>query len=235
MLPRIAFARTRRRHQGGLGLRLGVVVLAVTTVALLFVALAQLVTAGDAITAFDREVAAWLHVHASPALKRAMRAVSAAHAPRAILAMTALVALALLWRRDMLALATVLITVLGGATLNHVLKHSVQRARPIFDNVLAGATDFSFPSGHVANATLLYGVATALIVCHLRTWPARLAVALCAALLVASVGFSRIVLGAHYLSDVLAGVVVGLTWLALCLIAMNPCRRAKRAGSREAG
>jgi len=44
-------------------------------------------------------------------------------------------------------------------------------------------------------------------------------------LLVALVGFSRIALGAHFLTDVLAAIVFGITWLALCLIASKPIRR----------
>ena len=209
------------RGSGRRRARITVAVLAIGMIALGFMA-------APAIDAIDREVAAWLHAHANPALKRAMQAVSAAHAPRAILAMTMILALVALWRRDIAALATVLITVLGGATLNHLLKHSIQRPRPNFGNALSGATDFSFPSGHVANATLVYGVAAALIVARLPTRRARLAVTLGAGLLVALVGFSRIVLGAHYPSDVLAGAVVALAWLALCL-AVAKRWRAKQA------
>ena len=80
--------------------------------------------------------------------------------------MTTLVALVLAWRRDWIDMAMVLVVVFGGATLNHLLKHGLQRARPVFGQVATGPTDFSFPSGHVANATLLYGVVAALIICR---------------------------------------------------------------------
>jgi len=199
---------------------------------LLFVGLAAVVLHDGAASASDRAVLAWLHEHAGPRLVLAMRFVSAMHAPRAILVMTALVALLLAARRDWGDMATVLVVVFGGAALNHLLKHGLQRARPGVGALSAGATDFSFPSGHVANATLLYGVVAALLICRFRAWPLRLGAALAAALLVASVGLSRLVLGAHHPSDVLAALLVGVAWLALCLTLRERlgARASRRAG-----
>ena len=184
----------------------------------LFVALACAVLHEGAANALDHDVLAWLRERAGPVLVRSMQVVSALHAPRAIVLMTALVALALAWRRDWVDMAMVLVVVFGGATLNHLLKHGLQRARPVFGEPAAGPTDFSFPSGHVANATLLYGVVAALVIWRFRARPIRLGAALGAALLVAIVGLSRLVLGAHHPSDVLAAVLVGVAWLVLCLV-----------------
>lgn len=184
---------------------------------LLFAALAAAVLHDGAASALDRAALAWLHDQAGPRLVRAMQLVSAMHAPRAIVVMTALVALLLAARRDWADMATVLVVVFGGAALNHLLKHGLQRARPGFGELPAGPTDFSFPSGHVANATLLYGVVAALLIGRFRAGPIRLGAALAAALIVATVALSRLVLGAHHPSDVLAAVLVGVAWLALCL------------------
>jgi undecaprenyl-diphosphatase len=200
----------------------------------LFVALACAVLHEGAVTALDRDVLAWLRERAGPGLVRGMHVVSALHAPRAIVVMTALVALVLAWRRDWIDMAMVLVVVFGGATLNHLLKHGLQRARPVFGQVATGPTDFSFPSGHVANATLLYGVVAALIICRFRARPIRLASALGAALLVATVALSRMVLGAHHPSDALAAVLVGVAWLALCLGARDRLRD-RGGASRRAG
>lgn len=190
--------------------------LAILCSVLLFVALACAVLhEGGVASAFDREVLAWLHARAGPTLLRAMQFVSALHAPRGIVALTSLVALVLVWRRDWIDMATVLVVVFGGAALNHLLKHALRRARP--GEPATGPTDFAFPSGHVANATLLYGVVAALLLCRVGAWPMKTAVALGAALGVASVALSRLVLGAHHPSDVLAAVLVGVAWLALCL------------------
>jgi membrane-associated phospholipid phosphatase len=202
----------------------------VVCAALLFVVLASAVLHEGAASMLDRDVLAWLRDHAGPMLVRSMQLVSALHAPRAIVVMTVLVALVLAWRRDWADMITVLVVVFGGATLNHLLKHGLQRARPVFGEPAAGPTDFSFPSGHVANATLLYGVVAALLIWRFRARPIRLGAALGAALLVATVGFSRLVLGAHHPSDVLAAVLVGVAWLVLCLVvrerlgAVGSCR-----------
>jgi undecaprenyl-diphosphatase len=200
----------------------------------LFVALACAVLHEGAVTALDRDVLAWLRERAGPGLVGGMHVVSALHAPRAIVVMTALVALVLAWRRDWIDMAMVLVVVFGGATLNHLLKHGLQRARPVFGQVATGPTDFGFPSGHVANATLLYGVVAALIICRFRARPIRLASALGAALLVATVALSRMVLGAHHPSDALAAVLVGVAWLALCLGARDRLRD-RGGASRPAG
>ena len=179
----------------------------------LFVALACAVLHEGAATALDRDVLAWLRERAGPGLVRGMHVVSALHAPRAIVVMTTLVALVLAWRRDWIDMAMVLVVVFGGATLNHLLKHGLQRARPVFGQVATGPTDFSFPSGHVANATLLYGVVAALIICRFRAWPIRLG-------------------SAH--GAALAAVLVGVAWLALCLGARDRLRE-RGGASRRAG
>jgi membrane-associated phospholipid phosphatase len=198
---------------------------------LLFVALACAVLHEGAADALDREALAWLHARSGPTLLRALQLVSALHAPRAIVVVTVLVALALAWRREWADMLTVLVVVFGGATLNHLLKHGLQRARPAFGEPSTGPSDFSFPSGHVANATLLYGVVAALLICRFRAGPMKIGIVLGAALVVAAVALSRLVLGAHYPSDVLAALLVGVAWLALCLT----LRERLLAGSGSAG
>jgi undecaprenyl-diphosphatase len=183
----------------------------------LFGAIAAGVAGGGALAELDAQVATWLPTRASTELKGFMSSVSALHRPRAILAWTAVVALVLLWRRDGAAQRLLWLTVLGGATLNHLLKHSFRRPRPGDTEALAAATDFSFPSGHVANASLLWGAVAAIIVCRLRTAGPKAGAVLGAAMLVALVACSRLVLGAHHLSDVVAGAILGLGWLLLCL------------------
>jgi len=143
--------------------------------------------------------------------------VSAWHVPRGILALTALAAAVLLWRRDGRGLLLLLAVVPVGATLNHLLKHTIRRPRPGLEHAVAAVTDFGFPSGHAANATLLYGCLAALLVPQLRSRRARTAVVFIAVLAVGLVSCSRVALGAHRLTDVVAGVLLGIAWLALCL------------------
>ena len=145
-----------------------------------------------------------------------------------MLALTAVTALPLLAHRDAAGLLMLLASVIGGSSLNHLLKHSFQRARPNLEGALVTVTDLSFPSGHIASATLLYGAVAVLIMLatRRRIW---LAAAASAAALVALVALSRVALGKHYLTDAVAAAAFGVAWLALCGTALALFRQRRLA------
>ena len=74
-------------------------------------------------------------------------------------------------------------------------------------------------------ATLFYGVLAAYLVCVRRRWSARLLACAAALLMVTLVGLSRMYLGAHYLSDVLAAAAFSAAWLAVCITGVSTLRR----------
>ncbi|GAA4738470.1 phosphatase PAP2 family protein [Gordonia alkaliphila] len=100
-----------------------------------------------------------------------------------------------------------------------LLKSVFGRARPPVADRLIDIGSLSFPSGHAMMSTVIFGL-TAVIVYRLYVWvrlhPGVLLLAPGAALII---GASRVYLGAHWASDVLAGWALGLVWLALCLLA----------------
>lgn len=101
----------------------------------------------------------------------------------------------------------------------------VERSRPAVDPVTGDLlTPVSFPSGHVGAAVAIYGAIALLIVAfgQSRWRHSPFAVAVPAAV---GVAFSRLYRGAHYPTDVIAGVVYGLIWLALCWAWLRPARR----------
>lgn len=196
-----------------------------------FVALALAVEAGNAALAeVDARARELLGGLAGGSAGAVLSHLSALHAPRGILALTAAASVALwLWHRRTGSLLLVA-SVLGGALVNHALKHGFQRPRPGLENALSVATDFSFPSGHAAEATLLYGTLAALIALRTASWPLRVGAVVGATVMVLCIGGSRVMLGAHHLSDVIAGVLVGLAWMTLCLALRNLWRRDGRTG-----
>jgi undecaprenyl-diphosphatase len=117
--------------------------------------------------------------------------------------------------------------------LNVSMKFAFERSRPrSFDAPLLALSIYSFPSGHAAGATLFYGVLAAVVIANIRAWRWRVLIALAALLIVMLVGLSRIYLGDHYLSDVLAAFTESVAWLTLCLMAVHTLRE-RRAISRN--
>jgi len=114
-------------------------------------------------------------------------------------------------------LLTLAVAVGGGMLVNVILKSAYERLRPRFDDPLLVLTSFSFPSGHTAGAVLFYGVLAAFLVSRFYDLRARAACIAGAVLAVTLVGLSRMVLGAHYFSDVLAAACASTVWLVLCL------------------
>ena len=128
------------------------------------------------------------------------------------------------WRRHHPRLAVFLtVTALGGGLLGALVKEAVGRPRPSLIDPVATAQGQSFPSGHAMSSTVVYG---ALLLVFLPVVARRLRPVVIggAALLVAAIGFSRLALGVHYISDVLGGHVLGLAWLTASVAAFSTWR-----------
>jgi membrane-associated phospholipid phosphatase len=171
---------------------------------------------GDPIVRWDVHFATWLHVHASQPLVRVFEVVTYA-GNAAVLGLVVLTAAVVLFRRNKINEAALLIVAFGGAVvLNGLLKLVFHRSRP--ELAFVHLDTYSFPSGHAAVSAATFTAAAWLLGLRYRTWRARLLVGLATLAAVAVVGFSRLYLGAHYLSDVLAGISFGVAWATLCLI-----------------
>jgi undecaprenyl-diphosphatase len=169
----------------------------------------------------DTSVASWLHAHATPTLTQVMLLVSHAHDPIFIDAYSLVVAIVLARRREWFWIVGLAAAAPGGLLLNGLIKRLFERARPSFDDPLLTLTTFSFPSGHTAGATLFYGTLSAYVVSRAHSSRVRDAALALWFLMVIVVGFSRMYLGVHYLSDVLGGATWSLAWLTLCLIGVR--------------
>jgi membrane-associated phospholipid phosphatase len=90
---------------------------------------------------------------------------------------------------------------------------------------------YSFPSGHVVGATLVYGIVAAMLSAQIGAWRWRVTIVLLAFAMVVLVALTRMYLGVHYLSDVLAAFAEGLAWLALCLTGVHTYWHRRSAGN----
>jgi len=171
----------------------------------------------EPLTVADARLSVWLHVHTSPLLTSAMRVITFFGSTLGVILFATAFGFYFVWRRRFDWLAALASAVLGGMLLNKILKFAFHRPRPFFTDPLLTLTSFSFPSGHTMNATVLYGVIAAYLFTTTRAWTRRALVIFSASLLVLLVAFSRMYLGAHYLSDVLGAMAEGLAWLTVCL------------------
>ncbi len=195
----------------------------------LFFSIAKYVVTGDPLVLLDVRIATWLHTHRSPALTYFFLAVTHLHALAAIGIYACVLAAFLAWKRELDWLLAVGLVVPLGIGINTLLKLAYQRSRPTFDDSLLTLSTYSFPSGHTAGAVLFYGVLAAFLMPRLKSRRARAGCVLVAVLLVALVGFSRMYLGVHFLSDVLAAASASTAWLALCLITVHALKQRRAA------
>jgi undecaprenyl-diphosphatase len=117
------------------------------------------------------------------------------------------------------------IVVVGGAgLLTNVIKVLTDRARPLHVSEWVNVSGGSFPSGHASGAVAFYGVLGYLLACQVPDrW--RFCVPLGCGTVALTVASTRVILRAHWLSDVVAGVVLGLAWLLLCIAVAQACSR----------
>jgi membrane-associated phospholipid phosphatase len=173
-----------------------------------------------------------IHGHAVPGLTSVMVAASVWGAPR-VLSIFGLVAAVVFlvrhWRRGAVLL---LVLMTGAGMLDVLLKRLYGRARPLplFDFYPAPRS-YSFPSGHALFATCFFGGVAMLAAHRVRHPAARVAICLAALVAIALIGISRIYLGVHYPSDVLAGLAAGTVWVGAVALGdrLAEHRRRRRA------
>jgi undecaprenyl-diphosphatase len=165
----------------------------------------------------DHGIAMWFHERLTPAFVTVLRALAEFGSGEWIGAVVFALVLFFAWKRWWPFLVTLIVAVPGGMLLNEWLKVLVQRQRPFVDGQFVDWSGYSFASGHTIGATLLYGQLLLFVLPVLAARRSRLVCIFGAVSVVLLVGFSRIALGAHFLTDVLAAMFFGVVWLMLCL------------------
>jgi len=126
------------------------------------------------------------------------------------------------WRE----LGALTICLTGGAVLSFLLKILFHRTRPDLFQVVK-ETSYSFPSGHALATMCFYGMVAFLIMRKTSSWRGRLTVMTLTVILSVLIGISRIYLGVHYPTDVIAGYAIGSMWLAFCISLLMWWERAR--------
>ncbi|HWS79767.1 MAG TPA: phosphatase PAP2 family protein [Rubrobacter sp.] len=176
-----------------------------------FTELVDVVVEGDS-RVFDRAALLWIHSTLPGWLDGPMRIVTALGYYWFVVALLVVVVVLFYRRGWKLSAILLLVSTAGSAVLTTVLKSVFQRARPeLFDSGYH-ASFYSFPSGHATVAVGLYGMLTLVLAYRLRG-AARWAVVVSGIFVVLLIGFSRLYLGVHYPTDIVAGYLAALLWL----------------------
>ena len=173
----------------------------------------------------DHGIALWFHAHLSQTFVTVLRTFSEFGSSEWIGAVLSIAAVFFMVKRWWPSLLTLVVSVPGGMLLNEWIKVLVHRHRPFTEGPFVDWSGYSFASGHTIGATLLYGQLVLFVIPAIKSRRWRVAIISTATCFILLVGFSRIALGAHYLTDVLAAMFFGIIWLMLCLFTIKPRRR----------
>ena len=177
---------------------------------------------------FDEATRAAIHQLASPLLTTIMRWISFAGSTLALTIGTIIVVVRfamLKWGREAKLFA---ITMVGAGLLNITLKLAFKRPRPVpFFNLTAPET-YSFPSGHALTSACFFGALAAILTARVKSRRFRIITWVVCTLMFVLIGFSRIYLGVHHTTDVIAGFAAALIWILVVRFVETELARRKR-------
>jgi undecaprenyl-diphosphatase len=227
----IASARKRLLELVSLSLLLGLAAAIATLV--FFGWLADEVLEGDA-RHFDDATRAAVHTLASPALTAAMRGISFLGSTLFLTAATIMVVAWFALRKWGREAKLFTITMIGASFLNTTLKLAFKRPRPIPFFDLTPPETYSFPSGHSLASCCFFAGLAAILSGRIKRKRTRLISWLAAATMFLLIGLSRIYLGVHYTTDVIAGFAAALIWiLVVRFVELQLARRRRRKAASE--
>jgi len=219
-----------RRFQalGGYGVKLLTGIILAGFFLIIFAKLAQDLI-NEELAVFDALVTGWVRVLAGPTMTLVMKGFTFLGSA-SFLVPAALVVAGVLCRgrRHTMESVTVLLTLAGGWILDEILKAAFHRARPEGLRMVV-VSGWSFPSGHSMVSFAFYGLLGYLLWANLRGKKRRIAGAIGAVVVAVLIGISRIYLGVHYPSDVVAGFAAGGFWATACILGLETLRYYRRS------
>jgi membrane protein DedA with SNARE-associated domain/membrane-associated phospholipid phosphatase len=176
----------------------------------------------DPIVVLDTRIENLLYAFRDPLLVKVFLWITLLAKGTIVLCISLSLAVLFFLRKQREFILPLLVTMTGSSLFDLLGKMAMQRQRPAGVGVYVEAS-FSFPSGHSTTAAALYGFAVYFLWRRAATWGTRLNILFAGIFLVAAIGFSRLYLGVHFLSDVLGGYLLGLLWLiiGICMAESN--------------
>lgn len=170
---------------------------------------------------FDDAVMRWIGHHQYPALQSVMLEITAL-GTGTVVAMIVFVAGMFLWlNRHRHSAVLLVVATLGGLVLDALLKIGFNRPRPQIFTWGTRVVSSSFPSGHAMSSIVVYGTVAYLAARLQQNFASRAATMIFAGVIIIAISSSRLYLGVHYPSDVLAGLIIGLAWAAFCMAVLE--------------
>jgi membrane protein DedA with SNARE-associated domain/membrane-associated phospholipid phosphatase len=221
----VAFLARRFSPSGAYGLTLTIGLITVVALGAAFGAVTEDVLHHDEIATRDSPVASWMARHQEAWLTTTMQAVTNLGGAWFLVPLIVVVAAVLLYRRRLSDAVLLVSAAAGSSVLVALIKLVIGRARPQVGDLLASVHSYAFPSGHSTQAVATYGALALLAGRGTMTWARRVGIWTAAALIALLIGFSRLYLGVHWLTDVLGGYALGSAWLAIVATSSTAVRR----------
>jgi membrane-associated phospholipid phosphatase len=169
---------------------------------------------------FDQTIIDWIQSFVKPQLTSIMKIFTFLGSPLALFLLLIISASSMVWQKKRWEAFFLVIGIAGGGVFNLLLKWIFHRQRPTLHRLIE-ETGYSFPSGHSMGSFIFYGMLCMLLFMFLKSRTAKVIIIMSTVLIIVMIGLSRIYLGVHYPSDVLAGYAAGGVWLTICLIGLR--------------
>lgn len=224
------------RHVGNARAIFGIFLLSGAVIAVgftwAFAKLAGHVSSGGT-QAFDDAVMHWIGAHQNDTLQAVMLEITTL-GTGTVVGMLVLVAGMFLWLNEHKHSALLLIfATVGGIVLNNLLKIGFSRPRPQIFEWGTHAASSSFPSGHAMSSVIVYGTVAYLAARLQRRAKTRMLTLLLAGAIILAISVSRVYLGVHYPSDILAGIMIGLAWAGFCMAMLEAAQLYAKRNAPE--
>lgn len=185
-----------------------------------FIFLAIKISSVDGGIYFDQSIISSIHKNINPAIKTFMVIISFLGSATFYIILGPILIIFLIKRKHLIEVYALLISLLGSYGLNEALKAFFGRHRP-YEYFLVQQGGFSFPSGHAMITLCFYGMAAYLYLRNKRLDSKKVLIWFITVAFIGLTGLSRIYLGVHWPTDIIAGYSAGFIWIYLCILAVE--------------